>query len=329
LNLYVRDTRNESFANFGDPGKSFEPWESPNLAVVRSYSPANALACFAGLLTSEIGHRFDLFDSLGWDMLRRILMEGKLIAYLHVCFEVLQTFFASSDRILASPQCEKTFLQFWSGDVEIQKNDILLFMKTSIADSVVSLAEIHFVVKFWCTLIFSSPNWSTSPMHLYLLDEFCRFTYQSQHSFELLSVFSVQYRSMIFSCEPNESEQKWKILSPVTKIFNTAKERLLEKTASSTAFPTFIRSSNYIGKPTLYAEKHYFFLLVAISVEVFAERDIRQEVGSKLVCNHKITDSVFKKVTEKPIDQFCIYKLLDILLHHPLDHPTMPILCQV
>ena len=329
LSLYFRDSGNDTFQSFKD-GKLYEVWESSTLAIVRSYSSFDGLACFVGLLTSEIGHRLDLFDSHGWDMLQRIFAENSLRGYLFTCYELFFTLSGRSNpAILTSSRCMKIFSQFWSGDVAGQLPQILLFMKQTVSNSVSTLAETLYVVNFWCALVFSSPNWTTSNLQLQVLDELCRLTYRTQHSFELLSVFSIEYRKLIFSFGPSEGEQSWKLLSPVKKLYYTAKERMYENSALAKEFPTFIRLANYIGKPTLYAANCHYFLLIAASVEMFAERDIRQEIGAKLVRMHTDTEHLQEITAEKPISQLSIYKFLDILLELPLDHPTMPIMCQV
>jgi hypothetical protein len=324
LRIYIRPAASNAYALSVD--YIFEHWDSVSLSTLKAYSASDPMSAYTILVISEIGHRFDLFDDKGWELLEVLIATGHFIPFLLASFDIFRTFVQvdPSPNILVSEGFRRVMNAFWkTGSLNSSWNLIQSFIEESMTTSFKSVKDGQFVIKFWCNVIFSSSDWISSRLPLEMLNKVCQVSAFSSFTDELLSQLSAQYRTLLFDF-PNRATGG---VSSINSIYQRASSGALFSKGSIRTFPTLIQDKTvYLTKNEMVGKGLLYFLLFAISVEIFAEKEIRNQIGSALSRNRPIAE--LASMTEKPISQFAIYRLVQLLQETPLNHPTSPILWQ-
>lgn len=311
LQLYRRPNANNIYSLSDPEGIHLDSWNSPALSTIKGYSHSDPISAFTLLLISEVGHRFDLFDLHGWSLLQVLLQSGSIGPLLKASFEIFRNFVLNTTPDLFSKKAFRQMaLQLCKAfDIGLKKMDIVGCIRRTLQNP----EDFHFAIKFWCSLFFADHDWMQSRPIMELLDELCQLVYATQYSSELLSIFSVQYRSLLFGYDGTSPSSR----TPgyLASLFDAP---------GKPSPPTLIqeRSGQFFGRGKYVAEGLWYFLAFAFSAEVFAEREVRSRVGQQLILGNSAA-------LEKPLSQITTVRIAETLLEIPLDHPMSPLLFQV
>ena len=296
--------------------KAFEEWNSSVISTIRAFANTDAMASYSLLMISEIGHRYDLFDTHGWALLEVILVSGQHMAFLQSSFEVFRNFFQSIGiDLFSSVKYRQTVSLFWK--TYTPSDEINNFIECSINDSNQSLNDNGFSLRFWASICFSVPDWPGLRSNLEFLNYICQITFHTRQSSEVLSLLSAQYRSLIFKNGDSTN----------SSLIQTIRVGMFEKRKD---FPSLIWETQtipLIGRRTKVADGLFYFQCFAYMTESVAEREIRAILGRAIIQQGMLKDIDIS--IEKPLSEFSIYKVAEALHSYPLDHPTSPVLWQI
>ncbi|KAJ3302970.1 Ectopic P granules protein 5 [Kappamyces sp. JEL0829] len=319
LSVYATPSSTNSYS-LSSGLQPFESWDSVSLATLKGFATTDAMAAYAVLILSEIGHRFDLFDGSGWEILEVVLASGQIDAFLSASYNIFRTISQPNNpNIFASVRYRSLVSAFWkSKTLADQMPAVLRYLAKTLEEAGARHVDVVFAVKFWCNLVFAVDDWTSSRMHLELLDCLASCCFTLPEIDEVLAQLNHRYRSMIFSYSAPRQDTHY----VPAKVFQMIGVR------ASDRFPSLIQEkSSIMGARETAAKGLYYFLCLAITVEVFAERDIRNKVAASLARNVALSE-LGTEASEKPVSQFSIYRLAELVLEFPADHPTTPVLWQ-
>ncbi|KAJ3269380.1 hypothetical protein HDV01_001455 [Terramyces sp. JEL0728] len=339
LQIYIKPSSGNTYMlNEGTQFvKPFEGWESSIMATIRAHSQTEALAAYSVLLVSEIGHRLDLFEASGWQLLTLLIDRSHYAPFIKAAFQTFQTIVRLSSNIFSAANAKKIFTKFWNSNIpKTEKSWILEYlpktMKIAEQDSRYSPTSI------WCSFVFCNPDWRTNRFGLQVLDTLSKHCITLNCADELLSLFNVQYKNLIFSSHANNSLGKDYQLtraSPINTLYKFAANQLYQKFgASYFTFPSLIMelNSSIISEFVKPEKKPYedplYYIFMAISVEVFAEKEIRSKIGNMLIAGNSW--QAIKTTGDKPLQEFCIYRIFELLdKFQAVSHPITPLVWQL
>ncbi|KAJ3252035.1 hypothetical protein HK103_001872 [Boothiomyces macroporosus] len=317
--------------------KPFEGWESSVMATIRAHSQTEALAAYSLLLVSEVGHRLDLFEAGGWQLLNLLLDKGHYAPFVKAAYQTFQTIVRLSSGILSTANAKKVFTKFWNSSISnTDKTWILEYLpKTLILpeqDSRYSPATI------WCSFVFCNSEWRTNKFGLQLLDVLCKQCISLNCPDDLLALLNTQYKNLIFAGQASNTLGKDYQLTrvrPIDTLYRFAANQLYQKFgASYFTFPSLIMELNnsmiseFVKSDKAPQIEPLYYIFIAMSVEVFAEKEVRSRIGNLL--NAGSTWATIKSTGEKPLHEFCIFKIFELLDKFQLvDHPVSPLMWQL
>ncbi|KAI8901973.1 hypothetical protein BC833DRAFT_575226 [Globomyces pollinis-pini] len=328
LDLYSRPSAKYSYysANSQKAEIPYIPWEDSSLATLRGQSQSQPMAAYAIMMISEVGHRYDLFDTHGWVILGTLLENGYVEALLRTSYEVFRTFTISRTMdIMKTDAFQKLFNGCFSyattTELELAHSFLADTLTKAISKSQVD--EIKYSISFWCSIVFSNPNWFTNVKCVEMVDVMSRVLYSNKGAYFLLQELNTEYRKLVFTSNGSHSPNALQVatISPLSTIYKFASQQLYEKIGftSPSYFPSLIQDSLSVIANSQNDFSYFYFM--ALSAEMFAEKDLRSRVGILLGQGGSL--KAIQMECDKPLSSFSIFRFVDYILHYPLDHPLL------
>jgi hypothetical protein len=295
----------------------FESVDSPTLSTIKSQLNSYSLAAFSMLLLSEIGHDVVLFNATGWTMLKLILEKRDFVGLFKCSFEIFQTFTLKDiGSVFGTEQFTLLFASFWSTITEVDVQSLVPLMKSLLERNHYSI----YSIKFFASVCFTLPDWKNCRECLYILDALSTTVLSYVNVRQLLTEMNLEYKKMMFK---NSQSTQIAVRSPIDFIIG----RFLKPRPSSIEFPSlFAKASSSIfgGKNELLPYHNlYGYMFTALSVELFAEKDIRIQAGEQFLKRS------FNSYMEKPKKEFVIIKFFELAKEFPLNSPLAPLMWQI
>jgi molybdopterin converting factor small subunit len=306
----------------GRLGKPFENIESTHLVSLKAHLNSDAVATYTYLMLSEVSHRYDLFEVEGWDLLAFLLRDQKYVAVLEIGLLVLHTFYKIfGDELFTMPQFLSLSNQFWKqvsdADIDrIEKYVAHFFELIRFRNNYVT----SFAIKFLTGWTFVNRQWMKQKRALCILNSLAKSVLHLPEAHDLLSQMNQEYRALLMQSQ-NQGKQV-AMPSPLQSLLRLASNQIYDKFPVLSYLPTYsfaVEKESILGPNGSSLYTHY--LLFALTTEVYAEADLRREVGLNLLKNPS-------EVSFHQIAEFSIFKVAKTFLEIPLDHPTTPLLLQ-
>ncbi|KAJ3317662.1 hypothetical protein HDV06_001319 [Boothiomyces sp. JEL0866] len=317
--------------------KPFEGWESSIMATIRAHSQTEALAAYSLLLVSEVGHRLDLFEAGGWQLLNSLVDKGHYAPFIKASYQTFQTVLRLSNGILNTSNAKKLFTKFWNSSVPaVEKSWILDYLPKTLNEA--EQDSRYSPSTLWCSFVFCNSSWRTNSFALQIMDVLSKNCIAMNCPDDLLTLLNIQYKNLIFSGQANNSLGKDYQLTrvrPIDTLYRFAANQIYQKFgASYLTFPSLIMELNnsviseLVKSDKTPASDPLYYMFIAISVETFAEKEVRSRIGNLL--NAGSSWASIKSTSDKPLQEYCIFKIFELLDKYQfVDHPIAPLMWQL
>jgi hypothetical protein len=308
----------------GKLSKPFENVESSHLVSLKAHLNSDAIAIYTYLMLSEVSHRYDLFEIEGWDLVAFLLREQKYVAVLEIGLLVLHTFYkVLGDEVFSMPQFLSLSAQFWKhvADSDMERIasyvshffELIRFRNTYVAS---------YAIKFLTRWTFVNRQWAKQKRALCILNALAKAVLSAPEAHDLLAQLNQEYRFILTQLQNLDTKQL-SVPSPLHSLIRIASNQIYEKLPSFSylkGFVSGVEKDSILGSNNCGVYTYYF--LFALSTEVYAEADLRKEVGLNMLRDGK-------EISYGQIAEFSMFKIAKAFLEIPLDHPTCPLLLQM
>jgi hypothetical protein len=218
LKIYSKPNSPNSYPLTINPTWTLRPFETidcPALSTLRGQLKSSSLAAYTMLMLSELGHRFDLFNENGWELLILLLTQKQYLGFVNLAFEVFQTFSAQGEKVFETPELKMLFSVFWKTINDRDLDLVLELMSKLVKNNSYSI----FAIRFFGQLGFGKHEWFKSSLNLKLINELCLLAVGFVNIKQLLVDMNSEYKTLMFSTQPVQGNQI-SVRSPVVFLYD-------------------------------------------------------------------------------------------------------------
>ncbi|KAI8801743.1 hypothetical protein BJ742DRAFT_859006 [Cladochytrium replicatum] len=348
INTYALDV-------YDNGGKPFEPLISPSLTTMRGAMMSDALAAYLMLMVSEIGHHYHVFYETGWELLKVLVAQDAAGVVIKVVMELFPTFIVNhGEAVLIDPSFRNFFITFFKhGDIpssptqreslDVQAVGIGKLAKVQwLGRDLSALVDMHLskeIVKdsdsirgaiglrIWLRIVSSSETWVYNRRVLKIVDTLCEASFICGFRDTIRTFLSAEYDRMIQQyAQKVEQSSRIRIIAPIENIYSlrTSVENYYYGYPSLISFAAPPESTLSLLSRTHGHLDLAWYIYESLTVEVQIEKEFRTNAATILgdrASSASVTEVSGLDGPPKPISSFTIFKLAQLALSIPPDHP--------